>query len=408
MRKTRSWLGKSPFVTLSLAVTIYAISIILIDIAPFFIGMYVDALGLTLPQAGLVQTVDQAGGVLGAIVGYFLMPRIAWRTLVFLAATIAAIANALTATVDTFGLLIAVRFVSGFGVVLITTVTACMLARAASPDRAFGVGLALGMALSAVAIWLLDAIRVEFGLSVGLGSGAIWLSAGALLAMFLPGELAGRCDATADVPVKERIPNTIAMGRAALLALFLFGISVNVVYGFLERVGLGNGLESSGVANALALGYVLSVFGCLVPTVFGSVGGRMKWIALTTALFLASLTALYLARSVSIYTVAFGLYASAWNMGLAYYMSLVAANDPEERYTRMMYIATVAAQSIGPAIAAATLTGAPLSAVFVISPLPAVAAAVIVFVVSFRIDQVAQRQAMMAIKKQTRLSGDSL
>lgn len=388
-------LGSRPLMTLTLAAVIYAISIILIDIAPFFIGMYVDVFGLSLSQAGFVQSVDQVGGILGAFAGFFLMPRVAWRTLVVVASLIATTANVLTAMVDSYFLLSIVRFMSGFGVVLITTVTACTLARAASPDRAFGIGLALGMSLSAVAVWMLDALRQEYGFAASLGSGVPWLAAGLLLALFLPGTLGGRTTALDEIPAVESKSHTRAMGWSALVALFLFGISVNVVYGYVERVGLANGLDQNGVTNALAFGYIFSAFGSAIPSIFGAVGGRMKWIALTTFLFLGSLLALYMSDSVSLYTVAFGLYASAWNMGLAYYMSLTAENDPEEHFTRMMYIVTVAAQAIGPAIAAAALTGAPLSVVFVIAPAPAVLAAVLVFVMASRTIRKAKVEAVV-------------
>ncbi|PLW69869.1 hypothetical protein C0039_04870 [Pseudohalioglobus lutimaris] len=377
-------LGSNPMRTLALAALIYAISIILIDIAPFFIGMYVDALGLTLSQAGFVQTIDQAGGILGAVAGYFMMPRYRWRSLIVAASLLATLANVLTAVADTYFVLAVVRFLSGFGVVMITTVTACILARAASPDRAFGVGLALGMFLSAVAVWLLDALRTQYGFSASLGSGALWLALGLILALFLSRELGGQSDKVEEPHLAEDISHTKATGWAALAALFLFGISVNIVYGYVERVGLANGLDQAGVANALALGFIFSAFGSTVPLIFGAVGGRLKWIAFTTLLLLASLAALYLADSVSLYTISFGLYASAWNMGLAYYMALTAENDPEEHLTRMMYIATVAAQSIGPAIAAGALTGASLSVVFVIAPAPALLAALLVSAMALR------------------------
>lgn len=375
--------GRPPLKTLALAAALYAISLILIDIAPFFIGMYVDALGLSLSEAGFIQTIDQAGGILGAITAFFLMPQFSWRTLMIAATCIAMLANVLTALADSYSFLATVRFLSGFGVVMITAVTACVLARAVSPDRAFGIGLALGMSLSALAIWLLDAVRQEFGLMTSLGSGALWLALGIVFAFMLPSQLGSRQPMpTSASSVPTSIEHTNLMGWAALTALFLFGLSVNVVYAYVERVGLANGLDQVGVANALAFGYVFSAIGCTVPTVFGAVGGRMRWIVLTTLLLLGSLLALYQADSVSLYTLAFGIYASAWNMGLAYYMSLTADNDPEERFTRMMYIATVAAQSIGPAIAAIALTGAPLSIVFVIAPIPALMAVILVLVIA--------------------------
>ena len=55
--KVNRTLGSSPTLTLTLAALLYAFSIVLIDIAPFFIGIYVDFHGLSLPQAGFVQTI---------------------------------------------------------------------------------------------------------------------------------------------------------------------------------------------------------------------------------------------------------------------------------------------------------------------------------------------------------------
>lgn len=385
-------MGNSPLFTLGVAALLYAFSIVLIDIAPFFIGMYVDYLGLSLSQAGFVQTVDQAGGVLGAIAGFFLMPRASWRNLVIVASIIATAANVATAMVDGYTTLLVVRFVSGFGVVLITTVTACILARSLMPDRAFGLGLALGMALSAVAIWLLDGLRLEYGHSVALGSGAIWLGAGLLLALLLPGTLGGSVDSPDSANLDAPDTGSQALGRSALIALGLFGISVNVVYGYVERIGIANGLEISGVASALALGYVFSAFGSLIPTIFGAIGGRMKWVALTTLVFVASLYGLYSANTVALYTVAFAVYASVWNMGLAYYMSMTAENDPEQKYTRAMYIVNVAAQSAGPAIAAAVLTESPLSVIFLIAPVPALLAAGLVIFANARTRHVSNQR----------------
>lgn len=78
-----SGLGVRPVKTLAIACILYALSIILINIAPFFVGLYVDTLHISLSEAGFVQTIDQAGGIIGAVLGFFLMPRLSWRTLSF-------------------------------------------------------------------------------------------------------------------------------------------------------------------------------------------------------------------------------------------------------------------------------------------------------------------------------------
>lgn len=65
-------------------------------------------------------------------------------------------------------------------------------------------------------------------------------------------------------------------------------------------------------------------------------------------------------------------------MGLAYYMSVVAENDPEEHYTRAIYIVNVTAQSLGPAIGALILIGYPITIVFLIAPITAIGALLLV------------------------------
>lgn len=371
-------LGVRPARTLAIACVLYALSIILINIAPFFVGLYVDTLHISLSEAGFVQTIDQAGGIVGAVLGFFLMPRLSWRTLAFFAALVATIANAATALADSYVLLCLIRFVAGFGVVLLTTVSACALARARVPDRAFGAGLTLGMLLSAVAIWVLDAIRSDFGYSASLASGALWLFVAAGLALLLPRELRGRTDKAGAFGADLEQSNVRVLGKVGLLALLLFSISANVGFSFTERVGLDNGLEPSAIANSFAIGCIFSVAGCLMPTIFGAAGGRIKWLVITTTLFIISLWLFYIATNVTLYVVAFSIYLSVFNMGLAYYMSVVAENDPEEHYTRAIYIVNVTAQSLGPAIGALVLIGYPIAAVFLIAPIPAVGALILV------------------------------
>lgn len=371
-------LGARPMRTLALACVLFALSIILINISPFFVGLYVDTLHISLSEAGFVQTIDQAGGVVGAVLGFFLMPRLSWRALTFCAALVATIANAATALADSYVLLCLIRFVAGFGVVLLTTVSACVLARAAVPDRAFGAGLTLGMLLSAVAIWVLDAIRAEFGYSASLASGALWLVVAAGLALLLPRDLRGRADEVRTSGTDFDRPHVVLLGKVGLVALLLFSISANVGFSFTERVGLDNGLEPSAIASAFAIGCIFSVAGCLLPTIFGAVGGRIKWLIITTVFFIVALWLFYTATTVILYIAAFSIYLSVFNMGLAYYMSVVAENDPEERYTRAIYIVNVAAQSVGPAIGALILVGYPIAVVFLVAPIPAVGALVLV------------------------------
>lgn len=363
---------------LTIACILYALSIILINISPFFIGLYADTLHISLSEAGFVQTVDQAGGVLGAVLGFFLMPRLSWRTLAFVAALIATIANGATALADSYLLLCVVRFVAGFGVVLLTTLSACILARAAVPDRAFGAGLTLSILLSALAIWTLNAIRAEYGYSLSLASGALWLAVAAGLALLLPRDLHGSTSAASAPKAGAGQPGTLMSGRIGLAALLLFATSANAGFSFTERIGLDNGLNPNAIADSFVIACLFSLVGCALPAAFGASGGRIKWLGVTTIFFIVALWLFYIATTVTLYVAAFAIYISVFSMGLTYYMSVVAENDPDERYTRAIYIVNVVAQSIGPAIGSIVLIGYPVSVVFLIAPIPALAALLLV------------------------------
>lgn len=371
-------LGMRPAGTLAIACVLYALSIILINIAPFFVGLYVDTLHISLSEAGFVQTIDQAGGIVGAVLGFFLMPHVSWRALAFCSALVATIANAATASADSYVVLCLIRFVAGFGVILLTTVSACVLARARVPDRAFGAGLTLGMLLSAVAIWVLDAIRSDYGYSASLASGVLWLFVAAGLSLLLPGDLRGSTEKVGAFGTASDNSKTRVLGKVGLIALLLFSISANVGFNFTERVGLDNGLEPSAIASSFAIGCIFSLAGCLLPTLLGAVGGRIRWLIITTTFFIIALWIFYIATDITLYIVAFSIYLSVFNMGLAYYMSFVAENDPEERYTRAIYIVNVTAQSLGPAIGALILIGYPMAVVFLVAPIPAVGALILV------------------------------
>lgn len=363
---------------LTIACILYALSIILINISPFFIGLYADTLHISLSEAGFVQTVDQAGGVLGAVLGFLLMPRLSWRTLAFVAALIATIANGATALADSYILLCLVRFVAGFGVVLLTTVSACILARAVVPDRAFGAGLTLSILLSALAIWTLNAIRVDYGYSLSLASGALWLAVAAGLALLLPRDLRGSTSAASALKPETGQRVRLMSGRIGLAALLLFATSANAGFSFTERIGLDNGLNPDAIANSFVIACLFSLVGCALPAVFGASGGRIKWLGATTIFFIVALWLFYIATTVTLYVAAFAIYISVFSMGLTYYMSVVAENDPDERYTRAIYIVNVVAQSIGPAIGSIVLIGYPVSVVFLIAPIPAIAALILV------------------------------
>ena len=365
---------------------IYALSIVLISVSPIMAGLYADVLKLSNSEVGWILSIEQAGCVGGAIFAFWATPRVRWRALIIGASLVALLANALTGFMTDFISLAAARLVSGVACNTITLVATCQLARADEPDRAFGVGLFSACIINGLWVWLFSTSREALGYKATIGSGALLFVASMLLALVVPRNLGGPGDAgpRLDTPTGAQAPTDPTPARAGLAALVLFGISLTIVWGFLERLGSANGLSNNEIDWSLGLGLLGSGLGSLPPALFGDAGNRVRMLSITTALLLAALILTWSSRGVVMFTVAVSLLAGAWNMGLAYYMAQTSTNDASGHYTRAIYIAIAASQSIGPGVAAIILDHASLSSVLIVSPLPAVVALALVIAVGRR------------------------
>ena len=108
-------------------------------------------------------------------------------------------------------------------------------------------------------------------------------------------------------------------------------------------------------------------------------------LVITTLILFASLGLTWCSHGVVMFTVSVSLLAGAWNMGLAYYMAQTSSNDASGRYTRAIYIAIAASQSIGPGLSAILLGHFSLMSVLIVSPLPAFIALLLVALVERRV-----------------------
>lgn len=362
---------------------IYALSVVLISVSPIMAGLYADVLKLSNSEVGWILSIEQAGGVGGAVFAFWATPRVRWKALIIGASLAALLANALTGFMTDFVSLAAVRLISGLACNTITLVTSCMMARAIQPDRAFGAGLFAAGVINSLWVWLLDASRDSFGYQVTIGLGALLFAASILLALVLPRRLGGPGDTGPGLDAQTGVGATAnaAAARAGLAGLVLFGISLTIVWGFLERLGAANGLSNADISWAFGIGLLGSGLGALAPALIGDAGNRIRMLSITTLLLFVSLGLTWWSNGVVIFTVAVSLLAGAWNMGLAYYMAHTSTNDASGRYTRAIYIAIAASQSIGPALAAVILGHARLGSVLVASPLPAFLALALVIVV---------------------------
>lgn len=372
--------------TMGAVTLIYALSVVLLGVSPIMAGLYADELKLSISEIGWILSIEQAGSVVGALFAFWATPRVRWKSLLIGASVVALLANALTGFMTDFVSLATMRLISGFTSNTITLVASCLLARASQPDRAFGGGLLAACVITGLWVWLLNTSRSIWGYQVTIGSGALLFVASLLLTLALSRRLGGPGDAGPGLDAQTDVRGTAnaTSALAGLAGLVLFGISLNIVWGFLERLGLAHGLSNDEVAWALGIGLLGSGLGALAPALIGDAGNRVRMLSITTLLLFASLGLTWWSSGVMMFTLAVSMLAGAWNMGLAYYMAQTSTNDVSGRFTRAIYIAIAASQSIGPGLAAVILDHASLTSVLVASPLPALLALALIIAVGWQ------------------------
>ena len=236
---------------------------------PLMLGAFVDHLGLSAREAGLVAAAEMSG-VFCATLGIVLVVH-RWNRrglalgglLLLLAADLAA------AAVSVFPLLAGARFVAGLGAGLVIATMKASIAATRDPVRVFGV---MGMSLlltGAIGLPLLPKVIQPWG------TGGAYL---VLAALVLPGLPLLRwlppyaVTAVGSQPSGQRVD--IPWAALGLVALLSYFISFGAVGPFMERLGVASGLEAASVGRVLGAGSAAGIAGAALATWLGIRAGR--------------------------------------------------------------------------------------------------------------------------------------
>jgi predicted MFS family arabinose efflux permease len=356
-------------------VTVYSAALAVWGAYPLMAGMYAEYFHLSLSQIGWALAAEQFGGVAGAILAVWLVTRVSGRTLISASCGIAAVANILTGLAGGYLPLLMLRFVSGAGMLLAANVCVYALARSSDPSRALGAALLLNILTNVADVWVVEQAQRSFGYVGGLSSAAPWFLLCIGTALFLRGDRhgahAGRTAAKGDAIASRGV------AMCALLALVLWGISNNGLWGFVERIATAHGLSRTEISWGLSIGMLGGVPGALYTTVAGARGGLARMLVVATAAYVLSLLLLGMGHSEGAFAAALVIYTSAWNMGNAYYWTTTTIYDTNGGFTRVMYLGTVLSTALGPLLAGLVASRGGLGALLWAAPVPAVLALVV-------------------------------
>src|SRR5882757_2478261 len=316
---------------------------------PFLIGAAITSLKLNEAQAGMLVTVEFIGIMLSSLATAPFMGRVDRRTLAFIAALIALLANVLSMFVDSYALLIVIRPIAGFGAGIAIACGNAAVANSRNPERFAGhmsILSVLLMVLIMLGFSRLSAFWELRGVYAGIVAIILVMS---LALKYLPRHPAHHGQEASPKKAAARGVSAVC-GLLVLGAFFAFSLRDTLAWAFIERIGTEVGYSPEQIGNLLSTQAMLGIIGPLIASVVGSRFGLK--LPLSIGILFSGLVTYAISRSSgsqSMYIIATTFQPSTYFFTLAYLTALAAELDDMGRVVAASGSALMAGVAIGPA-----------------------------------------------------------
>ena len=229
----------------------------------------VDGLGFSQGDAGRIGSLNIYGAAFGALFAVAIVGRVRWRAFAACALIVLMALDAVSILVAKPGTLMALRFLHGTVGGALVGVAYSVFARTRSPDRVFGMLLAVQFGLGGLGVMVLPRLVPVYGHGVLFATLVAFSFVTLLMLPFLDRYPAGR---VARPAASGGVRKGLLAATAAALFLFQAGNMALLVYmiPLARDFGLGTGYASTVLGVATWVG----IAGCLAVVVFGTRFGR--------------------------------------------------------------------------------------------------------------------------------------
>jgi predicted MFS family arabinose efflux permease len=253
--------------------------------------------------------------------------------------------------------LIAVRFFHGTIGGLTVGIGLAVIARTKSPERGFGILLAVQYSFGSIGIFAVPKLVEVFGHGAAFGALITFTVITLILIPFIP-NYPPREKATAKVENKsnERFNGVMIVPLLiAMAAVFLYQSSNMGVADYAFELGKESGYTMGDLSNLLAIANILSVSGAILVVFMETRFGRVKPIlfgVLITAIFTFLL---HWSNSITIYFIANLVTGAMWAFCISYLLALCSAFDAHGQMAALSGFVSKMGLASGPFIGALVL-----------------------------------------------------
>ncbi|GLX79090.1 hypothetical protein tinsulaeT_24300 [Thalassotalea insulae] len=319
-----------------------------INFLPGVVNALAGSIGFSEAEAGQIVALNIYGALSGSIAAVFLIGKVNWKCVLALFLVLLATFDLSTSWISDYIIMLVWRFIAGFIGGFCMGISFSILARLASPDRAFGALLFTQFGICFVVLAILpslEAILDPYAVFYVMGV----LSLVSVCILFTLPDQSLKADAPTEI--KGRIINKT--GAALLMsALMLYLCAANAIWTYVGLIGLNAGIAEQNVNNAIAITSLLGLIGALLPVLIGKRLGRLFCIISgivfsIIAAFLLSLKPM----SIGYYVIAMSLIFFAWPAVNAYLLATTAEMDPSGKLSSIAALVSLFGAASGPMMA---------------------------------------------------------
>jgi predicted MFS family arabinose efflux permease len=357
-----------------------------VNIMSAIVDGLVTGLGFSNPQAGMVGAANIYGASVGSLVAVFLVRRIRWRPALLGLLSLLLLLDLGSTLIRTPEVFIAVRALHGFIGGLSVGISYSVMARMASPDRAFGMLLLVQFGLGGLGVMFLPGLVPEYGARILFLTLAA-LTTLALLAIQLIPDLAERgAGATSTAPVRLSTPARW-LAALVLLAVFLFQGGNMGLAAFIIRLGEHHALGRDFIGQALGWATWVGMLGAVLVIVMGLRHGRVRPLLAAMLLTLVGMAGFYWSGNRAVFFSANVGTAITWSFVIPYLFGMLSRLDASGRLATLGGFVSKLGLASGPMLAGWLLANDDFSFLITMSILALALSGLVMLAAAQRVDR---------------------
>jgi predicted MFS family arabinose efflux permease len=318
--------------------------------SPAIVGAWVES-GYSDGQAGLLASSDNSGMVVASLLVAVLVNKLNRRSLAIAGITVGMLANLLATFVDSFQMLLAVRFFTGMGGGMIYALGVAALAASTHTARNFSILLFVQVTMGIVEINGVPLLYSVAGMDAVYVALATALLLSGLSLPYLPARL----------KLVEFNSNVSLSGVSqiwlwgCLLSVFLFYIAISNFWTYIELVGIDGGLAKPYITQVLTWTQLLSLVACVIAAWLSARVGQLLPLMVSLAIAAFIMFTLSGPISAQIFAIVLVLFFMVWSAVDIYQLGTLGKLDPSGRFPAMLPAFQGVSLAVGPAIGATLL-----------------------------------------------------